>query len=1114
VAQIGTAYVEVRPDTSLFARRLGSQLNRSKADSAIAKWGKRAAVGLGAGLTVALVKAGKAGLNFNANMEQNTVAFKHFLGSTKAATKYLGQLYKLAATTPFEFQDVAAASKQLLAFGFTSKETIANLKNIGDAASGLGTGTEGINRMVLALGQMKVAGVVQGDELRQFQEAGINVYKYMEKAGLITKDDIGQIGQLHIDSAKAIKAIMDGMQRDFGGMSKAQSKTWAGQLSTMKDYAAQAFGAITKPLFDIGRTKVFPKINAELQKISKWAADGGVERAIDNWKKKLKPFGDSVRRIVGAIKEGYAGQTTNLGPFQNLPTQNRDMFSKLSGAIKGGITQAITEIDPQMLATKLLEVTLKVINTAMDPVFIAKHIVDILAAALTFSKVGFLRKIPLLGPALGKLGDFIWNFGKGFILKAFEKLGVGGVNAFTKIISKLPASVGAWILDTLARIRGLYGKFAAAGGTLGEKLGRALFSALGSVGRNAWRLAKWIADKLWEGFKSKFPQLYSIGQQLIGKARDGIASLWKRFFSVGGWLIDKLKDGLLTGIRNLGDIGGKIVNKIKSGVGKGISIPFKLFGGGAGLAVGSLGHDKGNFGAVNRLAAQYGDVITSGYRPGDPGWHGKNRARDYAGGNMMGFAKAVAARFGGSLLELIHTPLGWGIKNGRKVPLSFWGPAVNADHFDHVHVALREGGTRGGRGQSGVAPKVVWDEGKKREWWISQEGDKKKNIGWAMEALQSLTGNRLKMFSKGGTVRGKVSWFNDTETYSGIDGGAARHRGVAINPHPGTASWSSATMRRLAKSMAPVAVWLRGKKFLTRFLDIGPHQSTGRAIDFSVPLIRAMGWSTSNFPTDAIGTAKWGAAATKSAKKKKKKSKRLTLAEMRDAVLSRFAAQLADAESNDDEEDPATYADNERVLNRRITYVSKIIEKLRKKIRGLTRKLEKKHLSKKDKRTFTLQRKQAYDDLANYVGMVNSDRSTIAGFHGKTTTADTGDDQTASLLRTLLQNSQANERLLRAQMPIFNRFAGIPYAGKFHDGGMVPGPRNQESLALVRGGEWIGEPDPVSSTATVILHPGAIVNDTIDESKIEVVFDRKLQQGVRRAKSRGATIGRRAGVHG
>ena len=59
---------------------------------------------------------------------------------------------------------------------------------------------------------------------------------------------------------------------------------------------------------------------------------------------------------------------------------------------------------------------------------------------------------------------------------------------------------------------------------------------------------------------------------------------------------------------------------------------------------------------------------------------------------MMGFARFMAATYGSKLLELIYTPLGFGVKNGQQVPMSFFGSDVAADHYDHVHVAFRHGG--------------------------------------------------------------------------------------------------------------------------------------------------------------------------------------------------------------------------------------------------------------------------------------------------------------------------------------------------------------------------------------------------------------------------------------
>jgi hypothetical protein len=105
---------------------------------------------------------------------------------------------------------------------------------------------------------------------------------------------------------------------------------------------------------------------------------------------------------------------------------------------------------------------------------------------------------------------------------------------------------------------------------------------------------------------------------------------------------------------------------------------------------GPLGSAPGALGAVERLAAAMGLGVTSGYRPGDTdSYHGQNRARDFADGpaGMMRFAQATAARWGSRLLELIYSPLGWSIDNGRRV-----APYAVADHYDHVHVAMQMGG--------------------------------------------------------------------------------------------------------------------------------------------------------------------------------------------------------------------------------------------------------------------------------------------------------------------------------------------------------------------------------------------------------------------------------------
>ncbi|WOF23845.1 hypothetical protein N8K70_03955 [Microbacterium betulae] len=93
--------------------------------------------------------------------------------------------------------------------------------------------------------------------------------------------------------------------------------------------------------------------------------------------------------------------------------------------------------------------------------------------------------------------------------------------------------------------------------------------------------------------------------------------------------------------------------------------------------------------------ADSGLVMTSNYRPGattvngGQSYHALGRAIDLIPATMDTFNK-VAALFPNAS-ELIYTPAGnRQLLNGQ--PFSGWSPAVKAQHYNHVHVAMRDGG--------------------------------------------------------------------------------------------------------------------------------------------------------------------------------------------------------------------------------------------------------------------------------------------------------------------------------------------------------------------------------------------------------------------------------------
>ena len=100
---------------------------------------------------------------------------------------------------------------------------------------------------------------------------------------------------------------------------------------------------------------------------------------------------------------------------------------------------------------------------------------------------------------------------------------------------------------------------------------------------------------------------------------------------------------------------------------------------------------------IRRLAESMGVPLSSYIRGprflGDESYHISGQAMDFSNGygptpEMLKLAQTIASRYGSSLAELFYTPLGYGIKNGKRVSLSKLGSGINNSHYNHVHVAI------------------------------------------------------------------------------------------------------------------------------------------------------------------------------------------------------------------------------------------------------------------------------------------------------------------------------------------------------------------------------------------------------------------------------------------
>lgn len=283
-----------------------------------------------------------AGISFNANMEQNQVAFTQMLGSAQKAQQLLQQITQFAASTPFELPQVEDLSKKLLAFGFSAQQVIPMLKDIGDAAAGLGLGAEGAERITLAIGQMQAKGRVQADEMLQLVEAGIPAWQILADAMGVSQAKLQQmVSKGLVPADKAIQALLDGMEKRFPNMMEQQSKTFTGLLSNIADSANVTLGAIMKPAFDWLEKDALPAIQTGLQAIQGLATgntDAFAKLLPPSVRTGFKEFAASVQMAVDELRDAFGGDlgakmSAFFAPLKSLGPAVGSAFAQIGAGI-------------------------------------------------------------------------------------------------------------------------------------------------------------------------------------------------------------------------------------------------------------------------------------------------------------------------------------------------------------------------------------------------------------------------------------------------------------------------------------------------------------------------------------------------------------------------------------------------------------------------------------------------------------------------------------------------------------------------------------------------------------------------------------------------------------
>jgi len=250
-----------------------------------------------------------AGFKFNNLQQQSLLAFETMMGSSDAAKQHLQDLTAFAAQTPFELPGVIDASQKLQAMGFQSQQIIPMLGSIGDAMAGLGKGDEGINRVVMALGQMQAKGTASAEELMQITELGVPAWEGLAKQiGVSVPEAMDLVSRGAVRSGDAIAGVLNLMDERFNGLMEKQSRTFGGLASTLRDTFNQAMGTVIEPFFDRA-TEQMQRLTDAANRPEFQAALQGMARGFDDLLTRMAPVADFLESQVlpklGGIGEAF-----------------------------------------------------------------------------------------------------------------------------------------------------------------------------------------------------------------------------------------------------------------------------------------------------------------------------------------------------------------------------------------------------------------------------------------------------------------------------------------------------------------------------------------------------------------------------------------------------------------------------------------------------------------------------------------------------------------------------------------------------------------------------------------------------------------------------------------
>lgn len=214
------------------------------------------------------------------------------------AQELLGWIRQLAIKSPFDQEGVAIAFKTALAYGFTTDQAQSLTTSLINFAAATGQSSAVLSQLAYPLGQIRGAGKLLTQDLRQLTNAGVDVGAILKSMGYTWED----VSKGIISSEEFLQAFVKTMNDDFGGAAANTATTLNGLLNSIGDLKELSLISFFGPIKD----EMIPLLTAAV---------------------------DKFQTLIPVI--GYVGE--KLAAMARFVIQNKEHFIKLFLVIGAGV---------------------------------------------------------------------------------------------------------------------------------------------------------------------------------------------------------------------------------------------------------------------------------------------------------------------------------------------------------------------------------------------------------------------------------------------------------------------------------------------------------------------------------------------------------------------------------------------------------------------------------------------------------------------------------------------------------------------------------------------------------------------------------------------------------